>query len=184
MAIPTPVATADTITTAAALPTTAGAAPPPAASATSPRRQQLCGVHVDAAAAVTRAAVAFSLGCRHLTLLVVPCDSNSCCVQFMHGRGGSVLLRHVCTAAALEQLCGLHLDAAAAVMRGAAVLSLVGPLTPLVVSCHSNSCCVRLHVVVPVACSCVIVQTAAALECFDWWQLPSFIRSLGRVEKG
>ena len=65
--------------------------PPPAAFTVSLRRHSSCGFHLDAATAVTRAAVALSVDCRLWTLLVVPCISNACCVHLHCRVGGSQL---------------------------------------------------------------------------------------------
>ena len=60
--------------------------PPP-----SRRAASSYGVHVDAAAAVMRNAVALFVGCRLWMLLVVPCRSNACCMQLHCRAGGSQL---------------------------------------------------------------------------------------------
>ena len=72
--------------------------PPPSCRAASS-----CGLHVDAASADTRAAVALSLGCHLCMLLVVPCRSKACCVQ-LHCRAGGLQLH----CRALGSCTGMH----------------------------------------------------------------------------
>jgi hypothetical protein len=77
--------------------------PPPSCRAASS-----CGLHVDAASADTRAAVALSLGCHLCMLLVVPCRSKACCVQ-LHCRAGGSSCIVLCTEAESECIDAWHL---------------------------------------------------------------------------